>query len=101
MVQYLVTYSVLTGREQDHDRWLHETGMEHFQNQSGFQGFKAYTTLVGGGPDWVLEIDFDSSDNLMKSLESDGARKMLEEFEHMVSGLYTKILTPTGTPSRR
>lgn len=101
MVQYLVTYSVISGREQDHDRWLHDTGMKYFQNQSGFQGFRSYTTLVGGGPDWVLEIDFDSSENLMKALESGQARGTLEEFEKLVSGLYTKILTPIGGPTGR
>ena len=98
MVQYLVTYSVQTGKESDHNDWLHNTGMRHFQNQPGFQGMKAYSTLVGGGPDWVLEIDFDSPENLIKSLESEEAKGVLEQFEQYVHGLYTKILVPTMSP---
>lgn len=98
MVQYLVTYSVQTGREADHDRWLHDTGMRHFQNQPGFQGMKAYSTLVGSGPDWVLEIDFDSAEDLMKALDSREANEVLERFEQYVHGLYTKILVPTMSP---
>jgi antibiotic biosynthesis monooxygenase (ABM) superfamily enzyme len=101
MVQYLVTYSIQTGKEQDHDRWLHDIGIKYFQNQEGFQGFRSYSTLVGSGPDWVLEIDFDSSENLMKALESDHARAMLEDFEKLVTDLYTKILTPTTRPIGR
>ena len=83
MVQYLVTYSVQTGKEQDHDRWLHDTGMKYFQNQQGFQGFKSYSTLIGGGPDWVLEIDFDSAEHLIQGAgigqREDDARGLRED----------------------
>ena len=98
MVQYLVTYSVVNGKESDHNNWLHGAGMRHFQNQPGFQGMRAYSTLVGSGPDWVLELDFDSNENLVKALETDEAKPILEEFEQYVRNLSTKILTPTISP---
>ena len=98
MVQYMVTYSVLNGKESDHNSWLHGTGMQHFQNQPGFQGMRAYSTLVGSGPDWVLELDFDSNEDLMKALESEGAKRILDRFEQYVRNLSTKILTPTISP---
>lgn len=98
MVQYLVTYSVPSGKEREHDDWLHNRGIPHFQSQPGFQGLKAYQTLVGSGPDWVVEIDFDSSDNLIKSLEGDQAKQVLDELEVCVDELYTKILTPSVSP---
>lgn len=98
MVQYLVTYSVIDGRESEHDKWLNTRGIPHFQNHPGFQGLKAYQTLVGGGPDWVIEIEFDTPENLMKSLESQAARNILDELEVCVSDLETKILTPAASP---
>lgn len=98
MVQYMVTYSVQTGREKDHDFWLCDVGMEYFKKQPGFKEFRSYSTLVGSGPDWVLEIEFDSSEQLMKALESNEAKKILEDFEHLVTNLSTKILMPTSQP---
>ncbi len=98
MVQYLVTYSVQTGREQDHYNWLCNVGMNYFKTQHGFKELRSYSTLVGSGPDWVLEIDFDSSESLMRALESDEAKRILEDFEHLVSDLSTKILMPTSIP---
>ncbi len=98
MVQYLVTYSVMTGRESDHDNWLQNVGMPLFQKQKGFKGMRAYSTLVGSGPDWVMEIEFDSSENLMKALDSDEAKRILEDFEHLVTNLSTKILIPAMAP---
>jgi antibiotic biosynthesis monooxygenase (ABM) superfamily enzyme len=94
MVQYLVTYSIMSGRESDHDNWLRDVGIPFFQRQPGFQEIKSYSTLVGSGPDWVLEINFDSPENLMKALDSDEATRLLEDFEHLVTNLSTKILTP-------
>ncbi len=94
MVQYLVTYSIMTGRESDHESWLRDVGIPFFQKQSGFQEIKSYSTLVGSGPDWVLEIGFDSPENLMKALDSDEAKRLLEDFEHLVTNLSTKILSP-------
>ncbi|MCL4370515.1 MAG: hypothetical protein M1380_06365 [Chloroflexi bacterium] len=94
MVQYLVTYSIMTGRESDHENWLRDVGIPFFQKQSGFKEIKSYSTLVGSGPDWVLEIGFDSPENLMKSLDSDEAKRLLEDFEHLVTNLSTKILSP-------
>ena len=98
MVQYLVTYSIQTGKEREHDSWLCDVGMNYFKRQPGFRGMRTYSTLVGSGPDWVLEIDFDSSENLMKALESDEAKRILEDFEHLVTNLSTKILMPTSEP---
>ncbi len=94
MVQYLVTYSIMTGRESDHDNWLRDVGISFFKKQHGFQEIKSYSTLVGSGPDWVLEISFDSPENLMKALNSDEAKRILEDFEHLVTNLSTKILSP-------
>ncbi len=94
MVQYLVTYSITTGRESDHDKWLSDVGYPFFQRQSGFKDLKAFSTLIGSGPDWVLELEFDSSENLMKALDSDEAKRLLEDFEHLVTNLSTKILIP-------
>ncbi|GEM_PF-3178360 len=99
MVQYLVTYSVMTGRESDHDNWLRNQGMSFFQKQPGFKEFRCYSTLVGSGPDWVMEIEFDSSDSLMHALETDEAKRMLEDFEHLVTNLSTKILVPAMQPA--
>lgn len=99
MVQYLVTYSVITGKESDHDNWLFNVGIPFFQRQPGFQNCKAYSTLVGSGPDWVLEIDFDSPENLMRALDSDEAKGLLEDFEHLVTNLSTKILVPVQMPA--
>ncbi|MHB0869610.1 MAG: hypothetical protein ACYC5J_09155 [Chloroflexota bacterium] len=99
MVQYLVTYSIMTGHESDHDSWLRDTGMPFFQKQAGFQNIKAYSTLVGSGPDWVLEIEFDSPENLMKALDSDESKRLLEDFEHLVTNLSTKILVPMQVPA--
>ncbi len=98
MVQYLVTYSITTGKESDHDNWLRNVGVPFFQRQSGFQDLRAYSTLVGSGPDWVLEIDFDSPENLMRALDSDEAKSLLEDFEHLVTNLSTKIVVPTQLP---
>jgi len=98
MVQYLVTYSVQTGREKEHDDWLCNVGMNYFKRQPGFKEIRTYSTLVGSGPDWVLEIDFDSAENLMSALDSDEAKRILEDFEHLVTNLSTKILTPVGEP---
>lgn len=98
MVQYLVTYSVMTGRESDHDSWLRDTGIPFFQRQAGFQNIRVYSTLVGSGPDWVLEMDFDSPENLMKALDSDEAKRLLEDYEHLVTNLSTKILVPVQMP---
>jgi len=98
MVQYLVTYSIMTGRESDHDLWLRDVGIPFFQRQPGFQEIKSYSTLVGSGPDWVLEINFDSPENLMRALDSEEAKRLLEDFEHMVTNLSTKILTPVELP---
>lgn len=100
MVQYLVTYSIQTGKEQDHDNWLSRVGMPYFQSQEGFREMRAYSTLVGSGPDWVLEIDFDSAENLMKALDTQDAKRILEDFEHLVNNLSTKIMIPTGEPVR-
>lgn len=98
MVQYLVTYSVITGRESDHDNWLRTTGYNFFRNQPGCKDLKAYSTLIGSGPDWVLEVEFDSAENLTRALDSDEAKRILEDFEHMVDNLSTKILLPAQMP---
>ena len=94
MVEYLVTYSVQTGREQEHYNLLCDTVMNYFKGQSGFKEVRSYSTLVGSGPDWVLEIEFDSPENLMKALDSDEAKRLLEDFEHLVTNLSTKIMVP-------
>ncbi|MGI5836967.1 MAG: EthD family reductase [Chloroflexota bacterium] len=99
MVQYLVTYSIMTGHESDHDNWMRNQGMPFFQKQPGFKNIRAYSTLVGSGPDWVMEIEFDSSEDLMKALDSDEAKRILEDFEHLVTNLSTKILVPTMQPT--
>ena len=98
MVEYLVTYSVQTGREQEHYNLLSDTVMNYFKGQSGFKEVRSYSTLVGSGPDWVLEIDFNSPESLVKSLDTDEAKKILEDFEHVVTNLSTKILEPVALP---
>ncbi len=98
MVQYLVTYSIQSGQEKQHDDWLCNIGMNYFKKQPGFKEIRAYSTLVGSGPDWVLEIDFDASENLIKALDADEAKRILEDFEHLVTNLSTKILEPTSAP---
>jgi hypothetical protein len=99
MVQYLVTYSIVTGRESDHDNWLRNTGYSFFRNQQGCRDMKAYSTLIGSGPDWVMEVEFDSAENLTRALDTDEAKQILEDFEHMVTNLSTKILVPAQVPA--
>ncbi len=98
MIQYLVTYSIQSGHEEDHGNLLCESIMNYLKQQPGFQRMETYSTLVGSGPDWVLEIDFDSSENLMRALGTEQAKGFLEDFEHLVTNLSTKILEPTGEP---
>ena len=94
MVQYLVMYSVQTGREHLHDDWWQRIGREFWQKQPGFAGIQRYSTLIGSGPDVVWEIDFTSGRDLIAALERSEAKETLEEFEHMVDHLTTKIIVP-------
>lgn len=96
MVQYLVTYSVQTGKEQQHDEWWRSVGRGFWQQRSGFRDLKMFTTMVGSGPDYVVEIDFDSGRNLLATVENQEAMATLEDFEHLVEDLNTKILIPTS-----
>lgn len=96
MVQYLVTYSVQTGKEREHDEWWQKVGQGFWQKQAGFNGLQRFSTLVGSGPDIVVEIEFASGRDLVAALEGQEARAVLEEFEHMLESLWTKIIVPMG-----
>lgn len=94
MVQYLVTYSIQTGKERQHDEWWQKVGQGFWQKQARFNGLRRFSTLVGSGPDIVVEIDFASGRDLVTALEGQEARAVLEEFEHMLESLWTKIVIP-------
>ena len=96
MVQYLVTYSIQTGKERQHDEWWQKVGQGFWQKQAGFNSLRRFSTLVGTGPDIAVEIDFASGRDLVAALEGQEARTVLEEFEHMLEHLSTKIIVPTA-----
>lgn len=94
MVQYLVTYSIQTGKEREHDEWWRTVGYQFWQKQAGYNSLRRYTTLLGSGPDVVVEIDFASGRDVAVALETDEAKKVLENFEHLLEDLSTKIVVP-------
>jgi len=94
MVQYLVSYSIQTGKERQHEEWWRDVGRGFWQKQPGFGGLRRYSTLLGTGPDIVLEIDFASGRDVVVALEGQEAKTILEDFEHMVEYLSTKIVIP-------
>lgn len=94
MVQYVVTYSIQDGKERQHDEWWQSVGQKFWQKQEGFTELRRYSTLVGGGPDILVEIDFASGSNVVEALGSHEAKTILEDFEHMVESLSTKIAIP-------
>jgi len=96
MVQYLVTYSIQTGKERQHEEWWQKVGKGFWQKQGGFSSLRRYSTLLGAGPDIVLEIDFASGKDVIAALEGQEARDILEEFEHLLEHLSTKIIISMG-----
>ncbi len=96
MVQYFITYSVQTGKEMEHEEWLRRVGLPFWERQPGFRGLHAFSTLIGDGPDWVLEVEFASAEDLVRALASEEAQRVLETFEHMVRDLETKVLQPAA-----
>lgn len=96
IVQWHAMWEVRPDRSDEYVRWMLEVFKPFWKAQPGIRAFRGFWTVVGPGPLYVAEFDFDDLASLTAVLDRPEWRQIQDELLSYVTNYSSRILKPTG-----
>lgn len=96
IAQWHAMWDVRPEREQEYVHWMVDVFKPYWKAQAGIRTFRGFWTVVGDGPLYVAEFDFDGLESLAAALANPEWRQMQDTLLSYVTNYATRIMQPTG-----
>ncbi|MBI3976898.1 MAG: hypothetical protein HY331_01815 [Chloroflexi bacterium] len=96
IAQWHAMWDVRPEREKEYVRWVVDVFKAYWKAQPGLRSFRGFWTVVGDGPLYVAEFDFDDAASLAAVLACAEWRQIQNELLSYVTNYTSRILQPTG-----
>lgn len=100
-VIYTVRCNAVPGRLNDLDKWLRENGIPFFSQQEGVRQVEVLGDVLLGDPERTARIEVDNLETLQRVLQSEGGRRIRNEFLSLATDVESQILSVQMTSQRR
>ncbi|MBN1315158.1 MAG: hypothetical protein JXA42_06815 [Anaerolineales bacterium] len=96
MVRIQVSFDLLSGLEDEYDRFVVEEGIPFWKSQPGIISTKGFRNLSDGSPMIVSQVDCQDLETARRILESPSYAQVIRQQAKYVINRSVLLLAPTG-----